>query len=187
MTQISDNQLIREIQTTPDSPALHQLFVRYSPVLRRLQRRYYIPGHDANDWQQEGLLVLHAAARSYRLDRSRNFGAFYRLNLTHRVYDLIRYSQAKKRHATTVSLEEHRTFFADTLVDPRVQVRDQLEVQEALQRVLPELSRTETVVLRGLLRGWSPTTISERCALSPTRVTAALHRGRQKLRRTLAQ
>ena len=187
MTTFSDDQLIATIQRDPNSPALRLLFNRYRPVLTKLQRVYYIPGHDGDDWEQEGLLVLHGAAQKFRQHRSCNFGAFYRLNLTHRVFDLIRYSQAQKRRATTISLEANRTYFAETLHDTRVQLGIQLEAQEAVGRVLPGLSPTEQVVFRGLLGGLTPQAISQQEGLSMTRVSAAMHRGRQKLRRLLGE
>jgi len=187
MVELSDGQLIRQIQAAPDSPALRLLFRRYRPVMVRLQRQYFIPGHDSDDWEQEALLVLHAAAQRFESQRSPNFGSFYRLNLQHRVYDLIRHSQAKKRHANMVSLEAHGSFFADTLVDQRIHLRDHLEVKETLRQLLPDLSPTERIVFNGLLSGQTPQTIGDVNQLRMSRVTAALHRGRQKLRQSLAQ
>ena len=184
---LTDIDLIRQVQRAADSAALRQLFLRYRPVLWRVRQNYYLPGYSRADWEQEGLLALHAAVRDFQPTRSRSFGVFYRLNLTHRVVDQIRYRQAKKRNAQTLSLEANHDFFADTLVDPQVTVRDHAEVQEALARVLPRLSAVEGVVLTGLLRGLSLATIGERHHLAPQRVTAALHRSRQKLRRSLAE
>ncbi|HIW71096.1 MAG TPA: sigma-70 family RNA polymerase sigma factor [Candidatus Levilactobacillus faecigallinarum] len=187
MVKISDAQLIQQAQESPDSPALEMLFERYRPVVYRLQRHYYLPGHDADDWDQEGRLVLHTVVQQFQQSRSRNFGAFYRLNLTHRIIDLIRHSQAQKRCAATISLEAHGPYFAETLVDRQARLDDRLAARECLTRVLPGLSVTERLVLRGLLRGWTPETISTQHRLPLTRVNAAIHRGRRKLQRVLAE
>lgn len=187
MSQMSDDQLIQEVQAYPDSPALRVLFERYRPILLNLQRRYYVPGHDADDWEQEALLVLHTVVQRYDQRRSRSFGAFYRLNLTHRFFDLIRYSQAKKRRARTVSLDQHSSYFADTLTDSRIHLRDHLETQETLHRVMATLSVTERLVMGGLLAGWTPQRICERHQLTPHQVSSAIHRGRTKLQQSFAE
>ncbi|MDT6980032.1 sigma-70 family RNA polymerase sigma factor [Levilactobacillus zymae] len=187
MEQLDDLQLIDLIRTQGDSLAIQELFGRYRPVMLRLRQRYYLPGHELDDWEQEARLVLCTVVRQFRAERSPSFGAFYKLNLTHRVYDLIRQSQAQKRHAQLVSFDAQQTYFADTLVDTRAQVRAGLECQEALQQVLPRLSAVERAVFVELLGNATPEEISRKFGWPAQRVVAALHRCRQKLRQLLAE
>ncbi|QMU07076.1 sigma-70 family RNA polymerase sigma factor [Levilactobacillus suantsaii] len=187
MEGLDDLQLIELIKRNDDSQAIQILFTRYRPVLARLQRQFYLPGHDADDWEQEARLVLYAGAHRFNTQRSRSFGAFYRLSLTHRVYDLIRQSQAQKRRARTISVEAQGSFFADTLVDHRVTVREGLELQEAVGQLLPRLSPVERTVFCALLKQATPEAISVQTGWPKERVVAALHRCRRKLRQLLAE
>lgn len=187
MEQLEDWQLIDLIRTRGDSAAVQELFGRYRPVMLRLRQQYYLPEHDLDDWEQEARLVLCAATHKFDQARSTSFGAFYKLNLKHRVYDLIRQSQAKKRHAQVLSFDAQWAYFADTLVDPRIQVREGIELQDTLQRLLPRLSPVERAVFTALLRKATPADISAEFAWPVERVVAALHRCRQKLRQLLAE
>lgn len=182
---MSDAQLVALIRQMPDSPALRVLFERYRPVLLRVQHRYFLPGLDADDWEQEAFLVLLAVVRQFEPQRSRSFGAFYRLNLQHRVFDLIRFTQAQKRQATFVSIEAHDQYFADTLADPSAHLKGHLEAQEAVIRLLPRLSTIERQVFAGLLQGHTLQHIGQTRQLRLAQVQGAMHRCRQKLRQLL--
>jgi len=189
LTELSDTALLELIHQGTDSPALRVLFERYRPVLYRMQRRYFIPGHDDDDWEQEALLVFCTVIENFKFSRSLSFGAFYRLNLAHRVYDLIRKSHALKRQAgqSPLSLEEHGAYFADTLVDEHWIVREQLEVKETLLQLQGELSAIERVVFTGLVQGNSLGAISQQQTLPLKQVISAAHRSQIKLRRLLAE
>ncbi|KRN02498.1 ComX [Levilactobacillus senmaizukei DSM 21775 = NBRC 103853] len=186
---MSDIVLIEMIRRTAESPALPVLFDRYRPVLLRLRQRYFIPGYDQDDWEQEALMVFCQVVTKFQLSRSVNFGAFYRLNLMHRVYDLIRQSRAQKRQCNrgVVSIDANGPFFADTLVDPRWVIREQLEVKEAVGLVQSRLSIVERVVFLGLVRGATLTEISRQERLTTAQATAAAYRCQAKLRRVLAE
>ncbi len=189
MEQMTDWALLTLIRQSVDSPALMVLFDRYRPILLHLQQQYFIPGHDSEDWEQEALLVFCRATLTFSPRRSPNFGAFYRLILSHRVFDLIRQSQAQKRQAAgpEVSLEDHREYLADTVPDHRLAVREQLEIKEAL-RVFPgRLSRVEKAVFAGLMRGETPAIIGVQEQMNRQQVTAAVHRCQVKLRELLAE
>lgn len=187
MQQLEDLQLIELIRTQGDSGAIQELFSRYRPVMLRLKQNYYLPGHDLDDWEQEARLVLWSVASKFNGKRSSSFGAFYKLNLTHRVYDLIRQSQAKKRNAPLLSFESNWAYFADTLVDGRTQVGESVEIRTTFRELLGQLSKTEHLVLVELLTRASPLEISRKFEWELTRVVAAQHRCRLKLRRLLTE
>ncbi|WP_367295301.1 sigma factor [Levilactobacillus yonginensis] len=189
MNEMSNATLLVCLQDQLDSPALHILFERYRPVLKKLQQRYFIVGFDQDDWDQEARVVFCRSIKRFDATKAPNFGAFYRLNLRHRVFDLIRRSKALKRQQSrkVISLEANSDYFADTLEDSRWAVREQLEVQDAVQRVQESLSGVEHTVFNGLLRGETLLVISQRKRLPYRQVTAASHRSQVKLRRLLAE
>ncbi|TGD18441.1 sigma-70 family RNA polymerase sigma factor [Levilactobacillus suantsaiihabitans] len=189
MFDMSDDDLIDLLRRDLDSPALLILFERYHPVLQRLQKQYFIPGFDQEDWDQEALLVLCSTVQRFKDDLSRSFGAFYRLRLRHRVFDLIRQSQALKRRLAreSLSLEAEAAYFADTLPDQRWLLREQLEAKEAVYQVLPRLSAVEHSVFHGILTGQSLHAISQEQNLTVPQVQAASHRSQAKLRELLAE
>ncbi|AYM03831.1 sigma-70 family RNA polymerase sigma factor [Levilactobacillus yiduensis] len=189
MFDLSDDDLIDLLRQDLDSPALLILFERYHPVLQRIQKQYFIPGFEQADWDQEALLILCSTVQRYQSGLSRSFGAFYRLRLRHRVFDLIRQSQALKRQLLrqSLSLEAEAEYFADTLPDQRWILREQLEAKEAVYQVLPRLSAVEHNVFHGLLTGQSLRTIGQEHNLTVSQVQAALHRSQAKLHELLAE
>ena len=189
MTELTDRTLICQLQQSMDSSGLATLFDRYRPVLYRLQQTYYIPGFEQDDWIQEARLVLYTAVQKFQLERTTSFGAFYRLNLTHRIFDLIRQTQALKRQMnhTAVSIEAQSSYFADTLPDFRWALREQLEVKEAIWQLLPRLSVVERTVFVGILRGDSLELISQHQAPTYKQARSAAQRSQAKLRRLLAE
>lgn len=187
MQQLADLQLIELIQTQGDSLAVQELFSRYRPVMLRLKQHYYLPGHDLDDWEQEARLVLWSVVLKFNGERSSSFGAFYKLNLTHRVYDLIRQSQAKKRNAQLLSFESNWAYFADTLVDHRTQVGDSVALRAVFRELFEQLSKTERLVLVELLTRATPLEISRKFEWELSRVVAAQHRCRRKLRQLLME
>ncbi|NLR10193.1 MULTISPECIES: sigma-70 family RNA polymerase sigma factor [Lactobacillaceae] len=189
MTELTDEQLLALIRESLESPALLVLFDRYRPVLYKLQSRYFIPGYDRDDWNQEALLVLCRVAQRFEISRGKSFGGFYRQALRFRVYDLIRRSQTKKRLAgqQAVSLEANRTFVSDTVRDTRWTLRESLEVQEAVVRLAKRLSSVEHTVFGGLLRGESLQRIARKHQLTVLQVSGAAHRSRMKLRELLVE
>ncbi|MCH5464862.1 sigma-70 family RNA polymerase sigma factor [Levilactobacillus tujiorum] len=189
MTELTDQQLLALIRQSLDSPALLVLFDRYRPVLYKLQHRYFIPGYDRDDWEQEALLVFCRVAQRFEVARQKSFGAFYRQALRFRVYDLIRRVQTKKRvdDRQAISLEANRTFISETIRDGRWCLGQRLEVQEAVIQLAPLLSPVEHAVFGALLRGRTLVTISQDQQLSFAQATRAANRSRQKLRQLMAE
>lgn len=189
MSDLPDSVLLARLAQNLDSPALIELFERYRPVLRRLQKQYFIPGFEQSDWEQEALLVLYGTVQKFEVDRQRSFGAYYRLRLAHRVFDLIRQAQAQKRQLTrhAMSIETEAEYIADTVPDQRWLLREQLEAKEAVYEVLPRLSGVEHTVFSGMLKGESLQTICQQNHLSFHQARSASHRSKAKLRNLLAE
>jgi RNA polymerase sporulation-specific sigma factor len=189
VSDLSDHALIELLHQSLDSPALPVLFERYRPVLQRLQNQYFIPEFEPGDWEQEALLVMCDTVRRFDADRLRSFGAYYRLRLAHRIFDLIRQAQALKRQMTrnAMSIETEAEYIADTVPDHHWLLREQLETKEAIYQVLPRLSGIEHTVFTGLLLGQTLASISQQYQLSDQQVRGACHRGQAKLRQVLAE
>lgn len=189
MSELPDSMLIELLKQNLESPALAILFDRYRPVLQRVQSRYYLPDFDQSDWEQEALLVMCGTLADFDSGLAKSFGAYFRLRLVHRVFDLIRQSQAKKRQVIrqAMSIEKEADYFADTLPDQHWYLREQLEAKEAVYEVLPQLSPVEHAVFSGVLRGESWQVIAQRHCLSQQQVRSASHRSQAKLRELLAE
>lgn len=189
MSDLSDTVLLERLSHNLDSPDLLDLFERYRPVLQRLQKQYFIPGFEQSDWEQEALLVMYHTVQIFETDRLRSFGAFYRLQLAHRVFDLIRQSQALKRQMTrtAISIETEAAYISDTVPDQHWLLREQLEAKEAVYEVLPRLSGIEHAVFSGILKGDSLQKICQQNQLSFHQARSASHRSQAKLRELLAE
>ena len=67
--ELTDEALVRSARGG-DDPAITELVARYLPMIRRRASRYFLPGMEAEDVVQEGLIGLLKAIRLYDRDQS---------------------------------------------------------------------------------------------------------------------
>ena len=160
---------------------------RYSRLVSRIVRQFFLRGGDQDDLYQEGMIGLLKAIRSYDPARSDNFEAYASLCIRRQIYDTIR------RDARLLLREEDalRQIAPDPALagtpDPETQClanETETEIKAALHGFL---SAFEASVLDPYLAGYSVSEISRRLERSPKSVENAILRIRRKLARYLSQ
>ena len=172
-----------------DSHSFQTLYLRYRPVVYKLQGQYKLKDMASEDWQQEGQYVFFKTISMYEASHGVTLGAFFRVNFRRHVYSLVRAQAAQKRQAQfgAVSLEAIlETEGEDSVYHAQTFRRDyHLEIlilREQLQSFCQELSPFEVQVFFTFLRGELS---KNEQGFTQTQLQNALNRVKNKLKRKI--
>ena len=196
----SDEDLVARYQAG-DEAALDVLLLRYRRFARTKARGYFLVGADSDDIEQEGMIGLYKAVRSYRPDREAGFRSFAELCVTRQVISAIKGANRRKHQPMDryVSISgvygggsEHEDVVEELLddhhaVDPADQVcqRERMEAIQAMVRGL--LSGLEVEVLGLYVEGRSYQEIGESLGRHVKSIDNALQRIKKKLEHHVAE
>jgi len=84
-----DNQLVAEAQAG-DMEAEETLIRKYSYIVSRKAKAFYMVGADNDDIMQEGMIGLLKAVRKYEPDKNASFATFAEICVTSQMISAIR-------------------------------------------------------------------------------------------------
>lgn len=87
-----------------ENDQLFQLFQQYFPIVRALQKKYYIKGFDEDDWSQEGYISLYKAKNAYKPNKGASFGSFFKRTFENNIKSHLRKQNAYKRQIDSLSI-----------------------------------------------------------------------------------
>lgn len=183
--------LLKEVsEGSADAEA--ELTLRYRPLVRSLMRRFFMPGHDRADLEQEAMIGLLKAIRSYdrRLDPS--FENHLTRCVRNRIMSAVR-SATRKRHRLlneAASLDCFRWNHKAAVYDPvsyepgpeDVVVR-RLTLEHTFELARAALSTLERDVLIARALGFTYDEITSVTGFSSKQTENLLYRARTKLKR----
>ena len=166
------------------------LVVRYGRMVRALSHSLYLVGGDGDDLQQEGMIGLLRAIRSYRAEREASFSTFAELCIRHRLYSALRTANSDKHSVLNHSVSMDTpvfdgSFFSPDYVsgNPEDLVIDHERADAFYAAIQKRLSDFESKVLRFYLDGYSCREISEITGREYKSVDNAVQRLRRKIAR----
>lgn len=168
-----------------DEKCLQELFEQYQPLVRHLWQKYYSADIEAEDWQQEALIVLFKVLRGYQDIDAAQFSSFYKQSLENRMLDFYRIRQARKRipakelAAMNDLMEEMLTHQNDSPLD------EIAHCHACLTELLQNCSPFEREVLILINEGRPTREICLMLACKKRKVESAITRLRGKLVRIL--
>jgi RNA polymerase sigma factor (sigma-70 family) len=191
---VTDEQLAIRVKAG-DEPAFRALAVRARPVIAKLARSRWAPGHDLADLEQEGLIALHEAATVFSGAAGVPFMAFANLVIRRRFDELLKHEMRLKRklHSIAVSLDAPLAGDDVTLrdvvaggCDPADVIDESEVVRAVVAAARTRLSPLEREALIGFVfSGESYLEIEGRLGIandgSPKKVDNALQRARVKI------
>ena len=191
--KFSDVELLH-LFAAGEKMAQDALILRYSKVVRRCIRPYFLAGGDSEDLMQEGMIGLLSAIREYDGSVGASFHTYAELCIRRRIISAAR-SAARLKHSPlndSVSLEE---ILSDenkrgSLLEGDRYVRSPEEHLLARERegdfisaYSKYLSAFEEEILKYYLQGCSYQEIASNCGRSLKSVDNAVQRIRKKLAR----
>lgn len=178
MPEISP-KLISDAQHGEET-ALACVISQLMPTIRRGAAQTAGPGLDFEDAQQEGLIGLFSALRSYDVKGGASF-ATYAAACIRNAQSSARRRAARKKHAPlndSLPLTE-----LETTPGPEEELLESEAYASTVERMNRLLSPLEKLVLNQKLDGHTTAQIAKRLGISPKAAENALTRARRKLRR----
>jgi RNA polymerase sporulation-specific sigma factor len=180
----SSDEVLCALAREGDREAADILAMRYTQLVRRIARPYFLTGGDSEDLLQEGMLGLLQAVRGYDTQRA-SFRTFAAACVRNRICSAIRKAQGRSQNLlnTALSLDQDETaqdlwLFGE---DPEEQVIDRDSGRQLAADIDSVLSDFEKHVLTLYLEGLSYRDMSQRLERSVKSVENAVTRIRQKL------
>ena len=182
LQNLTDEDLIRAARSGDDS-AVGELVARYLPMVRHGAARYFLPGMDAEDVVQEGLIGLLKAIRLYD-GRQSAFATFASVCVASTMATAAKAALSQKSRPLSdySPLEELDEARQDQHVSPEEEIIIAEQVEELKGRIDTLLSGFEQRALTLYLSGHSYSEISQLLRTTSKAVDNALQRVRRKLR-----
>lgn len=181
LQELTDEDLI-PMARSGDDAAVTELVTRYLPMIRRRASRYFLPGMEAEDVVQEGLIGLLKAIRLYDGGQSA-FPTFAQVCVNSTMVTAAKSALSQKSRP----LRDYSSL--DALEDAAEQaagVEEELIIAEQMEelrvRIRTVLSGFEQQVLTLYLSGHSYMEIAQLLQAAPKAVDNAMQRVRRKLR-----
>ena len=183
LQNLTDDALI-PMARAGDDAAVTELVARYLPMIRRRAARYFLPGMEAEDVVQEGLIGLLKAIRLYDGDQSA-FPTYAQVCVSSTMATAAKAALSPKSrplrdYSSLDTLEEGEQAEGGAGLEEELIIAEQLE--ELRSRIRTVLSGFEQRVLTLYLSGHSYLEISQLLRTTPKAVDNALQRVRRKLR-----
>lgn len=194
-----DNQLAIEAQAG-DVEAEEALIRKYSGIVYKKARAYFMAGADVEDVVQEGLIGLLKAVRRYDGEKNASFGTFAEICVTSQIISAIRSADRIKHKPlnTSVSLNkpvdreggrtvgENDITIGDTLsANPADSPESMVILKDVVYYILNNgdniFSDFEMKVLNEYIKGYTCEQISQRLGKTPKSIDNALQRTKKKV------
>lgn len=185
-----DDQLAAEAQSG-DITAEETLIRKYSYIVTRKAKAFFMAGADADDVMQEGMIGLMRAVRRYDPAKSASFATFAEICVTSQIISAIRSADRIKNKAlnTSVSLnvpESEGIPLEDTLRANKADTPEEmLLLKDVTYYILNNgdnvFSDFEMRVLNEAMKGYSYDQIAEKLGKTPKSIDNALQRAKKKI------
>ena len=176
-----DNELITQIRCG-DEQAVEVLLEKYRPLVRRRANALFLIGGDSEDLNQEGMIGLYQAVRSYDPGRGTSFFTFADLCIRRQMYHAVEADGRRCNAPLNDALPLEETDSGDPdLTDPESQYIRSEERRDFEEKCAQLLSPYERKVLHLYLDGCRYTEIAGILHKTPKSADNAIQRIRAKL------
>ena len=180
----SEAELIKQIKNGEDE-ALLDLCFRYKPLINKVKGMYHVRYYDNQDWEQDAMIICHASAKSFDLNKGK-FGSYFKTRLINHARSLVRYDNAYRRQALkqSVSLETAKKNNLIPLNKSFVSIPE-IPLSENIAILTGRLSTLEANALLVGLGVIKQKDVIEKLKISKLTLSRARSRLAQKMRQTL--
>ena len=180
--------LVKEAQKGSEE-ALESLLDQYGYLVRRLVRRFFLPGQEREDVVQEGLIGLLQGIRCYDSSRDPSLENHLSRCVRNQIVAALRKAGRRRQRVLTDASslddgEKDSSHLASAAPNPEREVMMRMALQEALRDAIDSLSPHERHILWATALGFSHREITSATGLSSKQVENSLYRARTKIRRS---
>jgi len=181
-------------------PAAEELVRRYRGLVEAVAKLFFLPGAEAEDVLQEGMIGLVKAIRDFSDGRSASFRSFAELCVTRHIISAVKAARRQKHTLLTSAARmpwrevgvgsgpaEMPEPVAPPGFSPECVVQFACLLAALRECMEVELSCLERTVLDGYLAGWSYRQIARRLGCGWKRVDNALQRAKKKVAKRLVE
>lgn len=178
-----------------DRRAEEVLISRYTALVRRCARPFFLAGGDSEDLTQEGMVGLMKAVREYASDKDASFRTFAETCVRNRLYSVLRAASRDKHLPLNQSVSLDTPFFDSNSYtsgtsdmaqrNPEDFLIDREYTKSLLFVVRKQLSEFEAKILGYYLDGLSCREIAQAVGKPPKSVDNAVQRIRRKVAQQL--
>ncbi len=189
--QNPDNQLVAEAQAG-DMAAEETLIRKYSYIVSRKAKAFYMAGAESDDIMQEGMIGLLKAVRKYEPDKNAAFATFAEICVTSQMISAIRSAGRNKNKPlnTSVSIyepEDEGMPLGETLEANLAETPEQMLLfKDVIYYILNNgdkiFSDFEMQVINEAAKGCSRLQIAEKLGKTPKAIDNALQRAKKKIK-----
>lgn len=184
LTEKSDLELINLSKSI--SSAEEVLIKRYRALTFKVARKYFLVGGDIDDLVQEGTLGLWKAIKEFDESKNSSFFTFARLCIETKIKDAIRATMALNRQMFNSAISINND---DKLIEipsesnPLEELLDKENYDNFYLQMEKILSKTQFLVLKSYLEGYSYREISEKFNLSTKKIDNELFSAKSKIKK----
>ncbi len=177
-SDLSDSQLC-DLHKKGDQEAFGEIYARYSTLVKKLARGYFLLGGDSDDLAQEGLLGLLRAANTYDGSKNASFKTYATTCILSKLKTAVRLYASKKNQPLNFAEEVYGKEIV--FPDPEEVYIDLENGKELENRIKEKLSKMELNILNYYLKGMNYAEISQALNVSTKTVDNAVVRAKKKI------
>lgn len=194
ISTMGDDELARLAQEDEEYAA-EILFGRYKEMVKGKANLYFMVGADKDDLNQEGMIGLFKAIRSYNPNRGAQFKTYADHCVNNQIQSAVQRAARKKHEPLNTSVSIHEKFQGESSIEdlikdeqeatPEAAVLLEEQIDYIMQNETEIFSKLESQVWHLFLQGKDYVEISKSLGKSPKTIDNALQRMKTKILRLL--
>lgn len=184
--QLEQEKALVELARQQRQEAFEEIAREFSCHVKKASRRFFMPGAEREDIQQEALVGLNQAVRTFDAGYGRTLAEHIQMCLRNSVVRAVRGATRKKHLVLTKSVDFEDLHPSSLEGDPSGEVEGKMMVETLIKNLKQQLSSFEIDSLASRVKGETVQEISARCGVPAKKVENALFRARQKAKQILA-
>lgn len=183
--QLEQEKAMLELARKERQEAFEEIAREFSCHVKKATRRFFMPGADKEDVQQEALVGLNQAVRTFDSTYGRTLAEHIQMCMRNSVVRAVRSSTRKKHQVLSRSVDFEDLHPASLQSDPSQEVEGKLMVESLIKHLKQNLSSFEIESLAARVKGDTVQQIGQRFNVPSKKVENALFRARQKAKQVL--
>ena len=188
-SNLTDTELC--LLATSSTEACEFLLRKYSPLVRKIARGYFLIGADEDDLIQEGMLGLYNAINTYNSDKS-SFTTYCTNCVNNAMKDAVKSSNTKKNSPLNNSVSLHQSVADEeesplidlitTNVDSLEMVLQKEDYYGLINLIKTNFSQAELAVLKLYLQGLTYAEIAENLNITNKKVDNCIQKIKKRIK-----